>query len=157
MSRSRPPALPPDRPAAPQAAVEALLEGEADNPGQYLLRRALWLDALDRQIRSLLPPTLAAHLRLGNVDRGRLVVLVESPVWHARVRLAATEVLDAARSIGLEVHELAVKTKTGPSPLRPNDTAAMQSPMKPLSAAAQEAMRAALDAGGGEPQPDSES
>jgi hypothetical protein len=29
--------------------------------------------------------------------------------------------------------------------------------MKPLSAAAQEAMRAALDAGGGEPQPDSES
>lgn len=157
MSRSRPPSPPPDRPAAPQAAVEALLEGEADDPGHYLLRRALWLDALDRQIRPLLPPALAAHVRLGNVDRGRLVVLVESPVWHARVRLAATEVLDAARSIGLEVHELAVKTKTGPSPMRPNDVAATLSPMKPLSAAAQEAMRTALDAGGGEPQPDSES
>lgn len=162
MSRSRPPSSsPPDRPASPQAALDALLEGDAGDPGEGLVRRALWLEAMDRQIRPILPVPLAAHARLANIDDGRLVFLVDGPVWHARMRLAATEVLDAARSIGLDVADVVVKTATSPSPLRPNDATtgrvANSTPAKPLSAAARDALRAALDAGDDEPSPANES
>lgn len=158
MSRSRPPSSsPPDRPASPQVALDALLDGDAGDPGERLLRRALWLEAMDRQIRPILPMPLAAHVRLANIDDGRLVFLVDGPVWHARMRLAATEALDAARSIGLDVAEVVVKTATSPSPLRPGDatagTMASTIPAKPLSAAARDALRAALEAGDGEPPP----
>ncbi len=134
-----------------------MLEGDASDPGQHLLRRALWLEALDRQIRPYLPAAFAAHARLANIDNGRLVYLVDSPVWHARLRLAATEVLDAARSLGLDVNELVVKNTTSPSPLRPNDAVTTTPPMKPLSAAAREALRVALDTDGNEPLSEIES
>ncbi|WP_024889448.1 DUF721 domain-containing protein [Luteimonas huabeiensis] len=104
-SRSKPPG---SRPRPAQPALDALLDGAAGDP----IRRALWLDGLDRQLRPLLPPALAAHARLGNVDGRRLVLLVEAPVWHARVRLAGPEILEAARSIGLDVAELTVRTAT---------------------------------------------
>jgi hypothetical protein len=157
MSRSRPPTPPTDRPATPQAALDALLQGDASGPGQHLLRRALWLEALDRQIRPCLPAALAAHARLANIDNGRLVYLVDGPVWHARMRLAATDVLDAARSLGLGVTEIVVKTTTAPSPLRPNDATTTIPTMKPLSAAAREALRAALDTDDKPPQPEIDS
>ena len=96
------------RASAPVAALDALLEGPGGDP----IRRALWLDALDRQLRSNLPLALAAHARLGNVHNGRLVYLVDAPAWHARLRLAGPGLLDAARSIGLEVSSLVVKTST---------------------------------------------
>jgi len=94
------------RASAPLAALDALLEGPGGDP----IRRALWLDALDRQLRPNLAPALAAHARLGNVHNGRLVYLVDAPAWHARLRLAGPGLLDAARSIGLEVSSLVVKT-----------------------------------------------
>jgi hypothetical protein len=101
-SRSKPPAS-----TTPQAALDALLAGGA---GGNPIRRALWLDELDRRLRPFLPPSLTAHARLANIDGGRLVFLVDSPVWHARLRLAANDLLDAARSIGLDVNNLVVKT-----------------------------------------------
>lgn len=119
----------------PQAALDALLAGSAGDP----LRRALWLDALDRRLRPLLPDAMAAHARLGNVDGGRLVYLVDSPIWHARLRLAGPEILDAARSIGLEVNEFVVKT-TRPALRTPRSTPTS----RPLSARAEQALREAL-------------
>src|SRR5690554_5869585 len=110
--RSSSPRLPAgaDRSATMQTALDALLSGTAADP----VRRALGLDALDRQLRPLLPPALAPHVRLANVADGRLVMLVDSPVWHARLRLAAPELLDAARSVGLEVREIAIKASREP-------------------------------------------
>ena len=89
---------------------------KAGNP----LRRALWLDALDRQLRPHLPPALGNRCRLANVDGEHLVFLVESPVWHAKVRLAEGQLIDAARSIGLKATRVTVKTATAPphSPVR---------------------------------------
>lgn len=120
----------------PRAVLDALLAGKAGDP----VRRALWLDALDHLLRPHLPPSLAAHARLANVDGTRLVFLVDSPVWHARLRLAAPALLDAARSVGLEVGEVAVRTTTRPwtAPARPRPNAV------PMSAAASEGLRAAL-------------
>ncbi|MGB3394678.1 MAG: DciA family protein [Stenotrophomonas sp.] len=97
---------------APKPALEAVMADKAGNP----LRRALWLDALDRQLRPQLPPVLANRCRLANVDGEHLVFLVESPVWHAKVRLAEQQLLDAARSIGLKATRVTVKTATAPAP-----------------------------------------
>ena len=127
-----------------QTALDALLSGTAADP----VRRALGLDALDRQLRPLLPPALAPHVRLANVVDGRLVMLVDSPVWHARLRLAAPELLDAARSVGLDVREIAIKATREPLQLpAPASRAASAATSRgPRSAAAEEAFRAALAA-----------
>jgi hypothetical protein len=134
---SKPPA--PRRSSGPQAALDALLAEPSGDP----IRRALWLDGLDRQLRPLLPPTLAPHARLANFERGRLVFVVDAPVWRAKLRLAAPELLDAARSVGLEATELVVKTTLSPpagsvSPPRANP------PIRPMSKAASDALQAAL-------------
>ena len=117
--------------------MEALLSDVAFDP----LRRALWLDALDQRLRPSLPPSLVNHARLANLDGGRLVYVVDAPVWRAKLRLVAPELLDAARSLGLGVTDLVVKVTTLP----------VQSPERaegrkttPMSAAAKEALQAAL-------------
>ena len=145
--RSRSPNVPPaaERSATARTALDALLSGTAGDP----VRHALKLDALDRELRPLLPPHLAPHVRLANVAGDRLVFLVDSPVWHARLRLAADELLDAARSIGLEVRDIAIKASS--RPLRdPAQAAAPGSPRSVRgtgrSPATEEALRAALAA-----------
>jgi hypothetical protein len=130
----------PSGPTLPRAALDALLAGSGGDP----IRRALWLDALDQRLRPLLPPALAAHARLANVDGVRLVFLVDAPVWHARLRLAASDLLDAARSVGLEVGEVVVKVTT--EPLRPNASGQRApAPMSPVAREALQAVLAALD------------
>ena len=135
MSNSRAPR----RPSAPQAALEALLAEPAGDP----IRRAMWLDGLDRQLRPLLPPTLAPHARLANFERGRLVFVVDAPVWRAKLRLMAPELLDAARSIGLEATELVVKATLSPPAGTASPPPATRK-SKPISATAQKALQAAL-------------
>lgn len=134
MSDSR--SNPPRRPSTPTAALDALLAESAGDP----IRRAMWLDELDRRLRPLLPPALAAHARLANYERGRLVFVVDAPVWRAKLRLLAPELLDAARSIGLAPVEFVVKTSLVPN------TPPLQTPRKTvtMSAAAKEALQAAL-------------
>ena len=104
------------------------------------MRRALWLDELDQRFRPLLPPSLAAHARLANYERGRLVFVVDAPVWRAKMRLAAPELLDAARSIGLDAAELIVKTTTPVIASPQSDRKA-----KPISTASLQALQAALE------------
>ncbi len=157
MSRSRSNPPPPSRPAGPKIAADALLEGDANDPGKLFLRRAMWLEALDLQLRPGLPPGVAAHARLANINRGRLVYLVDAPVWHAKLRLAATDVLEVARSIGLEVTELVVKVASGSHAMRAPAVGTSNShSVPPLSAAAREAFAAALAGRDGDPsKPDS--
>lgn len=135
MPRSRPPQDVPDRQAGPRKALDALLAGPAGDP----VRRAAMIDALDRRLRPLLPPPLPAHARLANVHEGRLVFLVDAPVWHARLRLATPQLIDAARSIGLPVTEVRVRTATRPlpAPVRPP-------PPSPASASTRAALAEAL-------------
>jgi hypothetical protein len=120
--------------------MEALLADVAFDP----LRRALWLDALDQRLRPSLPPALAPHARVANVDGGRLVYVVDAPVWRAKLRLVAPDILDAARSLGLGVSELVVKATN--HPLNPPDQPPQQANRKatPMSAAARDALQAAL-------------
>lgn len=128
--------LPPRRPSSPRAALDALLADPAGDP----IRRALWLDELDLRLRPYLPAPLAAHARLANFEHGRLVYLVDAPVWRTKLRLLAPDLLDAARSIGLAAAEFVIKTSLPPvaPPLQPIRKTA------PMSAAAQQALQAAL-------------
>lgn len=122
-------------PSTPLAALDALLAEPAGGP----IRRALWLEQLDLRLRPHLPPSLAAHARLANYERGRLVFVVDAPVWRAKLRLAAPELLDAARSVGLDAAELIVKTTTPTTASPQSDRKA-----KPISATALLALQAAL-------------
>jgi hypothetical protein len=117
-------------------ALDALLTGTAADP----IRRALWLDVLDQRLRPHLPPSLAAHVRLANVKGSQLVFLVDSPVWRARLRLATPELLVVARSVGLDATEIVIKAMTRP----PQTPAANPRQPLPMSAAAREALEAAL-------------
>lgn len=135
-SGSAPPSRKARLPAGPRAALEALLAEPAGDP----LRRALWLDALDQRLRPHLPPGAAAHARLANLRGDRLVYVVDAPAWHARLRLASQDLIDAARSIGLDVAGLSVKTTL--QPLRPLPAAAQATPS--MSAASQSQLAAAL-------------
>lgn len=143
----------PRGPATPQPALQAVLTGAAADP----VRRALWLDALEQQLRPCLPPALAPHCRLANVAGERLVFIVDSPVWRAKLRLASVELLDAARSIGLTVTEVSVKTTIGP--LHPQLRA--ETATQPVSEASRKALAAVLaslespDSTGGSKAPDS--
>ena len=128
------------RPAsAPVRALEAAMGSTSANP----LRRALWLDELDRALRPLLPTPLAGHCRLANVDGEHLVFLVQSPLWHARLRLAENMLIDAARSLGLKVTRVTIKTT--PASLRPEATNARSGPAA-VSAATHRGLRDALAA-----------
>ena len=99
-------------------ALQALLAEAAGDT----LRRAQWLDTVDQLLRPHLPPGVAAHARLANVRGDKLVYVVDAPVWHARLRLATPMLVDAARSVGLDVAGLSVKTTL--QPLRPLPPAA---------------------------------
>jgi len=123
------------RATVPRPAAEAALAGETGAP----LRRALWLDALDQQLRPHLPSGSASHCRLANVSGGQLVFVTDSPVWRARLRLAEAELLDAARSVGLNPTAVIIKTTT--VPLHP-PVSRTTSP--PVSATARKAVSDAL-------------
>ena len=123
-------------PSAPRGALEALL---AETAGDTL-RRAQWLDSVDQLLRPHLPPGLAAHARLANVRGGKLVYVVDAPIWHAKLRLATQVLVDAARSVGLDVAGLSVRTTL--QPLRPLPPATRTA--KPMSAAGQSQLEAAL-------------
>ena len=125
----------PRRTGTAQPALQAALTDAATDP----VRRALWLDALEQQLRPCLPPALAPHCRLANVAGKRLVFIVDSPVWNARLRLAAPELIDVAQSIGLAVTEVTAKTSLAPL-AKP-----AQDPVVPVSEASRRGLQAALD------------
>lgn len=126
----------PRRPSTLRPALEAAVTSSSTDP----VRRALMLDALEQQLRPALPPGLASHCRLANVADGRLVYVVDSPIWHARLRLAADALIEQARSIGIPASTLAVRTAR--APLQPPPPA--QEAGRVASPVAREAIRTAL-------------
>ena len=121
---------------AAQAFQEALRSATSGDLGS-VIERARTLDALDRRLRQSLPPALAAHVRLGNVRDGRLVFLVSSPIWKAKLRLHADVLRDAAAAAGLTASGMTVKVATM-QPVPAGTTS-----HTPLSTTARETLRAA--------------
>jgi hypothetical protein len=105
-----------------------------------MIERARMLDALDRRLRQSLPDSVAAQVRLGNIRDGRLVFLVSSPIWKAKLRLYVDVLRDAAAAAGLQASGLTVKVATM-QPVPPD-----AAPRSPLSPTARETLRAAAGA-----------
>ena len=145
-----------ERSSFPQPALDAVLAGTSGDP----IRRALWLDTLDRRLHDRLPRELAAHARLANVDGARLVYVVDSPLWNAKLRMTSADLIDTARKIGLDVTDVVIRTAS--RPLRQATTAGSSTPaprslMSPAAAQALHAALASLEPAKGsaeEPRPD---
>lgn len=90
---------------SPRTALDAAAEGGLGR----IIERATQLAALDERLRRCLPASLQAHCRLGNAGAGRLVYLVEAPVWGARLRQHADVLLNAAAAAGIQAGALTVK------------------------------------------------
>lgn len=118
-----------------KSALSSVLAGDLGS----VVERARMLEALDRQLRQSLPAALAPHVRLGNVRDGRLVFLVTSPVWKAKLRLHADALRAAAVAAGLQPTGMTVKVAT----MLPVPPAAAS--RTPLSATARETLRAAAE------------
>jgi len=94
----------------PASSPKPVLDSLMDEPKlARVIQRVQWIDALEQRLRPHLPPALAGHARLANVEGGRLVYLVDSPVWHTRLRLSADAVLSAARALGVDVSALSIR------------------------------------------------
>lgn len=93
------------------------------------------LAALEERLRRCLPEALRPHCRLANAGSGKLVYLVDAPVWRIALLQHADALLDAAAEAGLQTDALAVKVAP-PLPSGP-DLAAP----KPLSQATRDALR----------------
>jgi len=116
------------RPASiPKPALDTLLGEDRLAP---IIRRARWLETLERHLRMHLPAPLNQHARLGNVEGDTLVYLVDSPIWHARLRLSSENVLNAARGIGLEVKTLRIRTARQPFDPHTRSMAAIDARMR---------------------------
>ena len=118
-----------------QDALQSVLSGDL----RSVVERARMLEALDRRLRQSLPAALAPHVRLANVRDGRLVFLVTSPVWKAKLRLHADALRDAAVAAGLQPSGMTVKVAT----MLPVPPAAAS--RTPLSPSARETLRAAAE------------
>ncbi|MBB1088599.1 DUF721 domain-containing protein [Lysobacter sp. SG-8] len=125
------------RQSAPQEALDALLAEPSGDP----IRRAIWLGEVDRRLHPHLPPSLAEHARLANIKGSTLVFVVDAPVWSAKLRLAAPDLLDVARSIGLVATDVAIKVSTD-ARLPPVTPPRRPIPLSPRS---EQALRSALD------------
>ncbi|MFN7519557.1 MAG: DciA family protein [Lysobacteraceae bacterium] len=135
MVRSRIPSTtsaPAGAPAPPRPATRVVAEGELG----ALVDRARWLDAADQRFRRHLPPALAAHVRLANIDGDRVVLVVPTPAWRARLRLDTASLLDAAHAAGLEARVVTVKVVPPSVPLP-------ERPGAPLSAGARATLETA--------------
>ena len=120
----------PDAHPCAQPALDAVLR----EPAGDILRRAMWLEAVDRQLRSALPVSLAGRVRVANLAQGRLSLRVDSAIWHSRARLQQGDIIEAARSVGLDVQTVHIRVAEATAPLYP----------EPAASPASEDSRAAL-------------
>jgi hypothetical protein len=60
---------------------------------KQLTARAARVVELETALRARLPPTLAAHVSLGAVENGSLVLFADSPAWASKLRIITPQLL----------------------------------------------------------------
>lgn len=101
MQASRPPSSSQSR----QGPVDVRKSG----PFVALAKGARKRDELDRHLRQALPSALRDQIRLADLKDGRLVFLAPTPAWASRLRLSQTQILAAARAMGVPARSISVK------------------------------------------------
>lgn len=81
-----------------------------------LLRKAGGMEKVQQQVLRCLPQNLAPHIRVSAFDSGQLTLLVESPVWKTKLRLAQHDLIACCRAAGFEIETIKVRIETRPKP-----------------------------------------
>lgn len=76
----------------------------------HLLRQIERQRQLLGQVRSLLPAPLATHCLHARIDGRTLILHVDSPVWHSRLRFHARSLVNALRSEAPHLSEVRIRT-----------------------------------------------
>ena len=105
-------------------ALDAALNTGMSQP----LHRAMWLEQHDRALSAHIPVPLAQHCQLANIRDNQLIYLVDSPLWHSKLRLQQQTLLTRARQQGLTVSRLTIRTVSGQTRHCPVANAQQNSP-----------------------------
>ncbi len=99
------------------------------------------------QVRSLLPQPLAEHCLHARIQDRRLILHVDSPAWHSRLRFLAPQLLHGLRNLAPHLEQV-VPRVLPPHTLQHGDRKAnggnASSRRIPLSAIADDDLRALL-------------
>ena len=79
-------------------SVDKVLQ-EADSELAILVTRSRQLRGLTEKFRTLLEPDLAPHCYIGNIDKDRLIVMVDSAAWASKFRFYSQSILPALNSL----------------------------------------------------------
>ena len=82
------------------------------NPLERLVKHAALRESWTEQLRAVLPPAIAPHCSVANVDAGRLTIHVADSSWATRLRFELPKVEPALRSLGdfADVTEIRIRT-----------------------------------------------
>lgn len=80
--------------------VSAVLSREHDVLGP-MLRKARWLDEVNRLLWEQMDESLAKHCRVANVSNERLILVACSSAWSARLRFRVPEILGRLERLGI--------------------------------------------------------
>lgn len=95
-------------------------------PIANLAARARELDHLSARIVPLLPAPLRDHVRYAGLHNDRVLLLVDSPAWCARVRMDRPRILASIHGIGFAA--ATVLARVLPTPDQPVAAAAVRRP-----------------------------
>jgi hypothetical protein len=88
-----------------------------------LLARARALNKLDAELHDLIPPPLNDHCRILSIRDDTLVLAADSPVWAARLRFQATQLvkqLSNSRTVNLRTVRVRVRPPESRHAARPS-------------------------------------
>ena len=107
------------------------------------------LHAVERQrlllisVQARLPPPLDQHCRYADLEKGRLTLVTDSPVWGARLRFLAPELMTSLSDTHGEIKECRVRVQP---PGQPPTFSAHAHPVIRMSPAAADLLLAAAEA-----------
>ena len=83
------------------------------NPLERLVKHAALRESWTEQLRAVLPPAIAPHCSVGNIEAGRLTIHVVDSSWATRLRFELPKVAPALRSLGdfADVTEIRIRTR----------------------------------------------
>lgn len=101
------------RPRAARAVKELLAERHPPrNALERLVKHAALRESWTEQLRAVLPPAIAPHCSVGDLERGRLTIHVVDSSWATRLRFELPKVEPALRALGdfAGVEEIRIRT-----------------------------------------------
>ncbi len=106
--------------------IQHLLDKDSASIFSQVVMKAKRLEALSERLLPLLPKELQPHCRIAGLQTGRLLLIVDSPVWLTHLRFRVPELLDTLQKEIPWKDVLQIDVKVGIFPTLPTK-------LKPIS------------------------